>query len=109
MKNTLMMVSDKEEVIKEFSNKRERAVVTAKRLILENDECSYSIRLDAIGAIQIIRKSAKKSFLRIYTLSGGTFFPYMKGFCVQMLTTDELAELEKTLSSIMYGTITEEQ
>lgn len=105
MKNTLMMVSEKEEVIKEFSNKRERAVVTAKRLILENDECSYSIRLDAIGAIQIIRKNSKKSYLRVYTLSGNTFFPYMKGFCVQMLTTSELAELEKTLSSVMYATI----
>lgn len=103
MVGKLIKVNECEKIVKEYVNKKERVTVTDKRLIIENDECAYTISLDVIGAVQFVRKNAAKCYMRIYTKSGNNLFPYMKDYCVLLLNTEQLCEIEQAIASVIYG------
>lgn len=98
MKKRIISLSEKESLLKEYNLSKQRVVITNKRLIIETSSEVYSIKLEAIGAVQIIKKFTGKTFLRVYGVSGESFFKYSNDFKIKILSSLEISEFEHELN-----------
>ncbi len=97
----LIILSKNEEIIKEFKTNKLRVVITAKRLIIEDRNMSFSIRLDIIGVVHLIKRRGRKYDLVLYSKSGKDLFPLLKNCRIDFLTREDVALFENTLSSVI--------
>lgn len=108
MKNTLININETEKILDEFNGRRSRVVVTEKRLVIEQKESSYSILLNMIGAVELIRKSGKKYCLRLYSYAGTDLFALAKDRRLEFLKREDATKFESVLSGILCGTAEEQ-
>ena len=101
MKQNLIMLNKSEEIKKEFKTKKLRVVITAKRLVVEDADMSFSIRLDMIGVVQLIKRKGKKYDLRLYSKAGKDLFPFLKNYRMEFLDREDAILFENILSSLI--------
>lgn len=102
MKQNFVIFDESEEIIKEFTTKSLRVVITGKRLVIEDVDVVFSIRLDVIGVVQFIRKSGKKYCLRLYSKAGKDLFPFLNNCRIDFLNREDAVAFESILSNLIY-------